>query len=201
MHRFIDTVKQNAIRFYDDIYNSMKRTGKPLDVLRVKIIEFGKSNDIRESSFFSLPLEMSNFVQFVESISTSKKDSEGINNGIDALILAAKSNWTKTGTRKRHLILIWTDTGIENGLETDNNRNTHKNNFSVTGTSNIGEFDTLWFTSMEPTSKRLILFAPDVMPWKYFSALDMVIHYPAKAGDGLSDQDYQAILTAISNSI
>lgn len=53
-----------------------------------------------------------------------------------------------------------------------------------------------------PSSKRLIMFAPDGAGWTDISAnWENVVHFPSQAGGGLSEVDYSTIIDSIGNSV
>ena len=55
---------------------------------------------------------------------------------------------------------------------------------------------------MENAAKRLLLFAPDTMPWNVIAAdWNNTIFLPSKAGDGLEEFEMDEIIDAIANSI
>ena len=55
---------------------------------------------------------------------------------------------------------------------------------------------------MNKSAKRIIIFAPDASAWTEIGLnWSNAIHYPAKAGEGLSDVDYDTILLSIVNTI
>ena len=55
---------------------------------------------------------------------------------------------------------------------------------------------------MENAAKRLLLFAPDTIPWNAIASdWDNTIFLPSRAGDGLEDHEMSEIINAIANSI
>ena len=55
---------------------------------------------------------------------------------------------------------------------------------------------------MDQNAKRLVLFAPEAEYWsQIMDSWDNVAAYPAKAGEGLKEVDYQQILNMLANSI
>ena len=152
--------------------------------------------NIRESSFFTFPIEKPNFVNFVESITPRNKETSALSNGVEALTLAIKSDWTKIGNRKRHIILVWTDAETTEFNIKDNSRPSSRDI-----PTDLNELTDLWENSLVH-SKRLILFAPDAFPWSLISEhWANTTHHPAKAGEGLRDVDYKSILSVISSSV
>lgn len=55
---------------------------------------------------------------------------------------------------------------------------------------------------MDQNAKRLVLFAPEEKYWsQIMDSWDNVAAYPAKAGEGMKEVDYQQILNMLANSI
>jgi len=55
---------------------------------------------------------------------------------------------------------------------------------------------------MPDSSKRLLLFAPDVYPWTVIgSSWENAIHYVSECGDGLQELEMEEILNVIAISI
>ena len=66
----------------------------------------------------------------------------------------------------------------------------------------LSELTSLWGQKMMASSKRLILFTPDVYPWEQLSEeWENVIHWSGSHEEGLTTSDYHLILQTIINSI
>src|ERR671937_3228011 len=66
MAPILDRVKDNALRFYDDVQKNLTDKGKNVDELRVRVIAFRDftadgAAALQESSFFRLPEEQAGF--------------------------------------------------------------------------------------------------------------------------------------------
>src|SRR6478609_5421966 len=69
----INDVKNNALRFYEDLHNNMSAKGKSIDHLRIKVISFRDyyvdgAKSMLSSNVFTRPDEKIAFSQFVNSI-------------------------------------------------------------------------------------------------------------------------------------
>src|SRR5437868_14765967 len=110
----IDRVKDRALRFQEDLMKAMEAAGKKIDALRVRVIAFRDyfvdTEPMKESPFFTLPQEKEAFSSFVSSI-TADGGGDAEENGLEALALAIRSDWTKGGDKRRHIIVVWTDVG------------------------------------------------------------------------------------------
>lgn len=205
MKHLIDQVKNNALRFYDDLKGVMEAKSKVIDQLRVKVISFrdyfhdGK-NAMIESEFFILPEDQSQFASFINTV----RASGGGNlpeSGLEAIALAMKSDWSVHGDKKRHIIIVWTDASTH-PLEKDSGRKPR--HYPGEMPRNLNELTDLWEDNpaLHAYTKRLIIFAPDKFAWSDISShWSNTIQYPSTAGYGLSSLDYQTILDAIANSV
>jgi hypothetical protein len=72
MSPILDRVKDNALRFYDDVQRNLTDKGKNVDELRVRVVAFRDfkadgAAALQESSFFRLPDEQAGFAEFVRA--------------------------------------------------------------------------------------------------------------------------------------
>ncbi|MBQ8087724.1 MAG: VWA domain-containing protein [Clostridia bacterium] len=201
----ISTVKENALSFYKDVTQEMARKQKTLDSMRVRVIVFRdyKADDepMMVTRFFNLPEQSSQFETCIHSIEAMGGGDEP-EDGLEALAYAIRSDWTKEGTKRRNIIVVWTDAS------------THEIGFGRSSTkypngmpADFNELTRWWGDSqMEPyiknAAKRLVLFAPNAPYWQQItSTWNNVIHYPSTAGKGLQEYTYKEIIDAICNSI
>ncbi len=205
MHGILNTVKKNALKFYDDLKEACLKKNKNITQFRVKVIEFRDYNadqekGMNETEFFMLPDEMVKFNDFVSGLVADGGGDEP-ENGLEAVSLAIKSDWTGGGDRRRHIIIVWTDASAH-PLESDLTKNEY---YPEDMPADFDEFYDLWqdpdLSLMSENEKRLLIFAPDVYPWTDMEPFDLAIHHPAKAGQGLTDYDYETILHSIVESI
>lgn len=204
MKDMIGAVKSDLLRFSGDIENAAIQQGKTISRLRVKVIKFGDcyvdgKSALNETNF----LDISNnndkdyFLNFVNSIAVNQTESKK-SNGLEALALAIKSDWTKEGIRKRCVIGVWTD---KSTYELKKTKNAGRANHIANMPDSFDELTRLWH-SQEECSRRLILYAPDSYAWNNIaSAWANTIHYPSNAGKGLPKNDYQMILRLINTSV
>lgn len=137
MQPTLDTVKTNALNFYDNINAELAKKGMaPFPIVRVRMIYFkdyggfgtnassygassmGDPDPMSASNFFSLPSEASNFSSFVSpQVATGGGDTP--ESGLECLNTAIDSPWMKVGqvpsgftqpvTDVYPIIVIWTD--------------------------------------------------------------------------------------------
>jgi hypothetical protein len=204
MHAIIDAAKDGALRFYDDLKAAMSAKHKVIDRLRVRVIVFrdyffdGQAG-MSTSRFFDLPDEKEAFETFLKGVRADGGGDEP-ESGLEALTLAIRSDWNTEGDRKRQVIVVWTDASAH---PLERTRQSPPPGYPDDFPPDFNALTDLWEgQTMSYAAKRLILFAPDVSPWKEISDYwNNVIHYPSQAGAGLADVDYRAILDVIANSV
>jgi hypothetical protein len=206
MGGLLHTVKENALKFYPDLKKACEAKDKNVDQLRIKVIDFKDYNadgvdGMHETEFFNIPEQEDKFKEYVNALTPDGGGDEP-ENGLEAVSLAINSDWTMGGDRRRHIIIVWTDASahpLESTLT--------KNSFYPSGMpADFNELTDWWEEEqggkMNKAAKRLLIFAPDANPWTEMGLnFGNAIHHPAKAGEGLSDVDYQTILASIVNSI
>jgi hypothetical protein len=204
MTPIIDAVKANALRFYDDVQSNLTAKGKNVDELRVRVVAFRDfvadgEMGLEESPFFALPAEQGGFSDFVNGL-LAQGGGDAPESGLEAVALAVNSPWTNRGDRRRQVVVVWTDApahALDPTVVPAELRARIPADFSA--------LTDLWEDTqgrLGPSSKRLILFAPDGPGWSDISGVwENVVHHPSQAGAGLSDVDYGTIVDSIGNSV
>ena len=200
----IERVKDHALKFYDDLQGALAEKKKAVDALRLRIIAFRDyavdgDQSMVMSDFFSLPDEKDGLARFVKGIDAMGGGDEP-EHGLEALAYAIRSPWTAEGTKRRQVIVVWTDASSHPlGIH-----RTHKN-YPGDIPADFDALTDLWdgqTSPMQGAAKRLVLFAPDAASWTDISTYwEQAVHFPSHAGAGLSDIDYGSILDTIANSI
>lgn len=205
MDNILSIVKNNAMNFYHDLSNRMESKGKHIDSLRVRLVAFrdyvADDEPMLVTDFLKLPEQREIFKDCVTGLEAIGGGDEP-EDGLEALAYAIRSDWERQGMKRRHVIILWTDASAhELGYGSRSER------YPKHMARDLGELSDWWGTRqqagyMNQSAKRLLLFSPDVGAWKFISEnWDEVIHYPSRAGKGLSDVGYQQIIDAIYNSI
>jgi hypothetical protein len=203
MAPILDRVKDNALRFYDDVQKNLTDKGKNVDELRVRVVAFRDFTAdgpaaLQESPFFRLPEEQAGFAEFVRGL-VPEGGGDAPESGLEAVALGINSPWTTSGDRRRQVIVVWTDSPAQplEGAAPAPYGDKLPRDFSA--------LTDLWENEqgvMGASSKRLIIFAPDGPGWTDISGVwENVVHHPSKAGDGLSEVDYGTIIDSIANSV
>ncbi|MDD6268531.1 MAG: VWA domain-containing protein [Oscillospiraceae bacterium] len=206
MDNVIDIVKENALHFYDDLMKAMEEKNKSVNSVRIKIISFrdyladGK-DAMMATDFFTLPeqsAEFSNTVQSIEAFGGGDEPEDGL----EALAFAIRSKWSTEGTKKRQIIVMWSDASahpLGYGSSSPYYPKSMAKNFS--------ELTDWWGDRQNQpyinySAKRLILYTPKLSGWdEIIRNWDGVVHYPSEAGKGLENLDYQEILSSIVQSV
>lgn len=219
MGELIGTVQQNILKFYPDLIAKADEKGKHVDQLRIKVVtfrnyEYDGPQAITESPFFMLgnhaqcPNEENELRRYVENIvadgGSGSRSENFRENGLEALATAMQSDWDKGGDKRRHVIVLFSDIAP---MTFEEMRAKNLPQYPADQMpQNMDELTDMWDAPqgalMARASKRLVLFAPDCEVWDEISSnWTEVMHWPAKAGAGLSEADYSTILDTVMNSI
>ena len=205
MSPIIEEVKSNAISFYQKCIEAMEENDKEVEQLRIKVIAFRDygcdSAPMQESEFFTLPEDNEAFRSFVSSIEATG-GGDAPENALEAIALALKSDWTTSGAKRRHAILVFSDAPA---LPLGERAGAHS--YPAGMPSSLAELGSWWEgTSQELGSTyqakagRLIAFVPNAEPWTDLQAWNR--YWPAfsPAGSGLSDVDIQSAIDLMVGS-
>ena len=206
MEPIINVVKQNALNLYQDVLDSLERKGKHVSQFRIRVIWFGdySSDDqpMLVSEFLKMPQDLAKYEEFVKSIRPNG-GGDAPEDSLEALAYAIRSDWVKTGWRKRHIIALFTDAPA------------HELGFSKSAATypkhgmpeDFGQLSEMWGTKsypgeMDNSAKRLLLFAPNITFWNTIvECWNNVVLSPADQATGLQDVAYQYMINTIVNSV
>ena len=202
MDKIIDNVKENALTLYQRFVEEMGKKSKSVAQLRIKIIAFRDfavdSEPLVESDFFVLNEDggAEALYAFMDTI-VAAGGGDYPENSLEALAVAFKSDWVRTGSIRRHVVMMFTDAaaiplgekagcpGYPEGMPAD-----------------IAELRDWWEgQEMEPRAKRLLLFAPDMDPWSNMIDWTNTFHHASAAGEGMKDTDMEICINLLVNSI
>lgn len=209
MASIIDEVKANALSFYQKFVDEMEAQSPPKSVqqLRIKVVVFRDygvdSQPMVESKFFVLDEESEAFHNFVNNIEASGGGDEP-ENSLEALAIAMKSDWVRTGSVRRHVIIMYTDASAlklgERGQAKVERPDGTVENFDAP--KDLAELREWWEGQyMEKRAKRLLIFAPDMEPWSDMLDWTNTFHTASKAGAGCDDTDIQTCIHLLVQSI
>ena len=202
MDAIIDEVKNNALTLYQRFVEEMGKKSKSVAQLRIKVIAFRDfavdSEPLVESDFFVLNEDggAEALYAFMDTIVASG-GGDLPENSLEALAVAFKSDWVRTGSIRRHVVMMFTDAaaiplgekagcpGYPEGMPAD-----------------IAELRDWWEgQEMESRAKRLLLFAPDMDPWSNMIDWTNTFHQASAAGAGMEDTDMEICINLLVNSI
>ena len=113
MRHVLDFVKQNALHLYRDVTGTMEKKRKVISRMRIRVIAFRDyvadgDEAMMASDFFVLPDQAQQFYDCVNGI-TAQGGGDIPEDGMEALAYAIRSDWTREGVKKRHIIVVWSD--------------------------------------------------------------------------------------------
>lgn len=201
----INAVKESALRLYQDLTEELTRSNKMVDHLRIRVIEYRDfyadgHKAIRSSGFFELPSQSGELKAFVDGIVADGGGDEP-ENGLEAVALAIRSDWCKEGSKRRHVIVVWSDASVH---PLDMNSSVSHADIQDALPRSFDELTDMWDgqTGMNMSAKRILLFTPDSTGWSDIANhWENSIHYPSRAGEGLKEIDYKSILDLIAKSV
>lgn len=184
MEYVIDGVKSYASDLHNNIISALDKEGKRVEKLRVGVIVFRDfavdgEKGLEVLPFKSIPDEEEVVKAFIQSIKESGGGDEP-ENGLEALGVAFRQDWTTEGARRRHIILLFTDaephpykTVTGPAMPTDIPESMDDLIMDYAGgTQRPGR-------KLNDTAKRLVLFAPAGGTWEEkFGSLDLVALQP-----------------------
>lgn len=205
----IDAVKQNVRSFHDRLGSAMAEKSKQISQLRLRVIAFrdfpdDPGNAMETTDFLTLPDQQADFERFVSRLHATGGGDEP-ESGLEALSVAIDSRWERGLDRRRHVIAMFTDASAH---QLGNAAARMVATYPQSVPESIDELFERWGypssqeATMENAAKRLLLFAPDTLPWNVIAAdWNNTIFLPSKAGDGLEEFEMEEIINAIANSI
>jgi hypothetical protein len=206
MGEFIDEVKQMAVKFHKMLADGLGAEKKGIESLRARVITFRDVSEegddaIRWSEFFELPDQGDRFTEYIESIEAMGGGDEP-ESALDALWVAIRSPWRKTRFKSRQIIVVFTDASAHpvSGRKPRNFQD------SVPFAMTIHDVQSGWGTAarpgfMDPKTKRLLVFAPNMNPWTEIDKWENVTRFPSQAGNGCTDVSMKRIIALIVGSV
>ena len=206
MGPLINTVKDNALRFYGDFMHVLEEKKKRVNEVRVKVIAFRDyladgEKAMLMSDFFKLPEQSAQFESLIRGIEP-EGGGDNPEDGLEALGYAIKSKWNKSQGKHRHVIVVWTDDATH-----DLGFGRKAPNYPSKMAKDFNELSEWWGVGQSPNavmdrkSKRLVIYAPPKESWTTIaSTWDNVLLFPSPAGQGLDNVTYDEILDTIAQT-
>lgn len=209
MRPVLETVKRNALSFHERLESAMRKKGRAISQLRLKVIAFRDFGDfaddaLQETEFFAIPHEVTAFEKFLLELEPCG-GGDVPESGLEALARAINSPWERGLDRRRHVIVVFTDAPAHPlGTPSAVAAPTYPPNIPRT----MDELLERWGYArsqnavMENSAKRLVLFAPDVEPWTNITdEWNLTLQFPSNAGHGLEEIEMDQIIDTIVNSL
>lgn len=199
MSHTIKTVKDTVLGLYDRLRTDLAEKGRDIQELRVKVIgfrdfEFDGERALEESEFFSLPQQEGLLHEFVGNL-VAEGGGDIPETAVDAISVAMKQDWVKTGTKRRHIIMAFTDAPTK--MPGKSGRDDLP--------KDLDAFINAWNDEngpMDPKAKRLVVVAPNDESWSFLDELDLAVWEQADPNDlGLSDMSMETVMALLINSI
>jgi hypothetical protein len=205
MRHVLDFVKQNALNLYRDITGAMEKKRKVISRMRIRVIAFRDyvadgDQAMMASDFFTLPDQAQQFYDCVNSV-VAGGGGDIPEDGLEALGYAIRSDWTREGVKKRHIIVVWSDAPTH---EIGQSRIAP---WYPEGMAESFEELSLWWEdeqlggAMDENAKRLLIFAPDAPEWNRISAEWSQVVHVQTVSEGLAELEYQQVIDAVCNTI
>ena len=208
MSPVIDLVKDKVRKFPNDLKDALAKKDKQVHELRIRVIAFrdfeSDSDALEASEFFVVEpsTDSANFESFVNRLGASGGGDEP-ESGLEALAIAMGSDWTDSGDKQRHLVVMFTDASAH---KLEDRVGAIPSQFIDVVPADFDGLTDNWdggqAVKLKKTARRLIIFGPDCAPWNTISdAWGQVVYLPSQAGKGLEDVEYSTLIDTLSNSV
>jgi len=204
MAPIIDEVKSNALSLYGKFLDGMEMQGKAVENLRVKIIAFRDyicdSEPMVESDFFELPARSGDLERFMSKIEACG-GGDAPECAFEAVANALSSPWTTSGSKRRHVVVVFTDAPAlplgDRASSPNYPRNMPRTMSELSawweGTSQY------YVGTYQNVAGRLVAFVPKDPSWTQLESWNRFI--PAyTSGKGCSELDMMTIIDTIVGS-
>ena len=209
MQNALDAAKNRALTMYSDIVAGLAEYKRSVRKLRVKVIVFRDfyvdAVAYEESDYFILNGQENDdaiaFRDFIAGI-RAMGGGDGPEHGLEALHHAMKLDFTPCveGQKARHIIVMMTDADAHPLNDVQRDWEENRSVYPADMPRDLEGLQEEW-ESMDPSAKRLIIFAPNAYPWNILTAWNEVHHTPSQASMGISEAVFQQVISAISGSV
>lgn len=215
MTPIMNEVKANALSLGDKISQALEAAKKPVDELRLRVIDFADfasegEDAIRLSDFYTMPTQKAEFEARVNNIDIDMRGGDIPENALEALFAAINSDWVKIGAgeKGRHIIVLMTDAVPLNLQERAGCIGYQADEYPT----NIEELAEIWgadaqssITKLSPLNRRLVLFVPDGNDaaghsWDAVKSWDWTSSKTVDSAKGLGELDLSVIIGEIVRS-
>ena len=194
----LDKVKESAMGFYDRLKVELDKRHRRVEETRIKVIAFrdmtiGEPNEVSE--WFNLPAQNADYKAFVDKLE-ARGGGDGPETAIDALSLAMKQDWVKTGSKRRHVIVLWTDAPTKlPGIQ----------KMDPQLPTTMPEFIKMWQdpqeAKMEKKAKRLAVWAPSDDSWAFVESMEETNYQEVSPTKELDELSMDLVINYIAESV
>lgn len=178
---------------------------RKVDGLRVKVVAFGDyycdAEPMVESPFFELPRDERAYHACLDGLS-AHGGGDAPESSLEALYKAFTSDWCTTGAKRRHIVVLFTDTSPH---PLDSPKRSGAAGYPQDIPHNLLELEDVWNDgqgALGTTERRMAIFAPEDETWSEMGRTwELTHHHPCVAGAGLGELDMQFVVGWIANSI
>lgn len=206
MVRVINGLKSFALNLCKNLMIAAEQRGMSIAQFRIRLILFGDyisdSEPIVATRFLTMPEEYLELEKIIASI-VPAGGGDDPEDGLEALAYAIRSDWVKTGLRRRHIIAMFTDAPA------------HELGYGKCAPTypkcgmpeDFAQLCRMWGDKcypgeMDNSAKRLLLFAPDTSYWHMISnCWDNVVIIPTDKLTNLSENEFQHKVDTIFRSL
>ncbi len=194
-------IQDHAPEFCARFREGLAETGRAADALRVRLIFFRDyacdSVPMEETGFFALPDQAEDFLASVSAVHPCGGGDEP-ECALEALALAMRSDWTREGTRRRHIILMLTDASA---VPLGDPFRTSSPSYPKDMPASLAELYGMWEDMPSKNSARLVLFAPEAYPWTDLMDWNNVWACFCQPGGGLGELDFDMITQVLVSAV
>lgn len=210
MQNLMDGTKERAKKFHRLIKEALANKGRIAENIRVKVIVFRDLYDndapaFEESDWYVLRENgMGDEQDFYDYVSAIQATGGGDlpESGLEALHRAMNVDFAAPmqGQKSRHIIVLMTDDGAH-ALD-DPRRAACGRSYPAGVPSSLTEFNAEWVSFVNRYGAgRLVLLAPQATPWNTVGTWSNVQFEVCRAGEGVNEDNYNAVIAAIAGSI
>lgn len=188
------------------INEALAAENRKVDQLRTKVVAFrdfyaGDSEPLVESEWFSHPGEELGFQAFLDGLEATG-GGDAPENALEALHTAITGGWVDTGARRRHIVVLMTDTAPH---PLDHPKRPETAGYPKGVPENLTGLMVEWDDgqgTLSSNARRMAIFAPEDAVWRKMNDTWQNVNYiPCRAGAGLSDQDMGFVVNWIAKSV
>ena len=178
MHHVIDKVCDNALCLHQKLKDFMFEHDRELKGLRLKVILFRDygidAEPMVETEFFNITDgeddQSGDFHDFICNVRAGG-GGDRPENALEALTFALRSDWTRLGTHRRHIVLLCTDApALPLGARSDSDC------YPADMPKDLEELSKIWEEDMDRRAKRIFLYAPYEEPWDMLEMWTQCFH-------------------------